>query len=321
MNSDSKVAIVLANLGTPDAPTPDAVRRYLKQFLSDPRVVEAPRLIWFWVLRLFILPFRPRRVARLYQSIWQTDSPIRLISLAQAEGLQHRAGVTVRAAMTYGQPALPRVLDELVATGHDTLVILPLYPQYSGSTTGAVVDVLADWVRGRREVPSLHLIRDYWQEDAWQQAIADSVSAFRAQHGSADKLLFSFHGIPLSYQKKGDQYGERCLRSAEQIAARLGLEADQWQACFQSRFGPQPWLQPYTDETLAQWGASGVKSVQVICPGFAADCLETLEEIAAENRHIFLEAGGESYAYIPALNATDAHLDALANVCAKVLPR
>lgn len=319
--SSNKVAIILANLGTPDAPTTGAVRRYLKQFLSDPRVVEVPRLVWFWVLRLFILPFRPRRVARLYQSIWENDSPIRLISLAQAQGLEQRLGVTVRAAMTYGQPALPKVLDELVDSGHEHLLVVPLYPQYSGSTTGAVADVLAQWMKGRREVPSLHLLKDYWQSDAWQQAIVDSIRTFRAEQGTADKLLFSFHGIPQSYQKKGDRYGERCLQTAQQIAGRLELADDQWQATFQSRFGPQPWLQPYTDETLEHWGASGVQSVQVICPGFSADCLETLEEIAAENRHIFLEAGGKSFAYIPALNASPAHLDALAAICEKVLPR
>lgn len=319
--SSNKVAIILANLGTPDAPTTAAVRRYLKQFLSDPRVVEAPRFVWFWVLRLFILPFRPRRVARLYQSVWEDDSPIRLISLAQAQGLEQRLGVTVRAAMTYGQPALPKVLNELVDSGHEHLLVVPLYPQYSGSTTGAVADVLARWMKGRREVPSLHLLKDYWQSGAWQQAIVDSIQAFRAEHGTADKLLFSFHGIPQSYQKKGDRYGERCLNTAQQIAARLGLADDQWQATFQSRFGPQPWLQPYTDETLERWGASGVQSVQVICPGFSADCLETLEEIAAENRHIFLEAGGKSFAYIPALNASPAHIDALAAICEKVLPR
>ena len=314
-------AVILVNLGTPDAPTPGAVRRYLKEFLSDRRVVEAPRPIWFFVLRLFILPFRPGRVAKLYQSVWEHDSPIRTITFQQAEGLQQRLGVPVHAAMTYGQPSLTRKLDQLADEGVQTVIILPLYPQYSGSTTGAVADLLARWMLGRREIPTIHLIKDYWQDEGWQQSMADSIADFRTEHGAADKLLFSFHGIPLSYQEKGDLYGERCLSTAEQIAARLGLAPGQWQACFQSRFGSQPWLQPYTDVTLAGWGEDGIASVQVVCPGFAADCLETLEEIAVENRDIFLSAGGSSYAYIDALNASNAHLNALEGICRKVLPR
>lgn len=318
--SSEKTAVVLVNLGTPDAPTPGAVRRYLKQFLSDPRVVEAPRFVWFWVLRLFILPFRPRRVARLYASIWGDDSPIREVSEQQTRALDERLDVTVRYAMTYGYPGLPTVLDELADAGHDHLLILPLYPQYSGSTTGAVVDVLADWGRGRREVPGLTLIKDYWQHDAWVDAMADSIRDFRDQHGAAEKLLFSFHGIPQRYQELGDRYGERCLRSAGLIAERLGLEEDAWAVTFQSRFGPQEWLNPYTDKTLEEWGGAGVRSVQVVCPGFAADCLETLEEIDSENREIFLHAGGESFAYIPALNARPTHIDALARIIAERLP-
>lgn len=319
--SDQKSAVVIVNLGTPDAPTTSAVRRYLKQFLADPRVVETPRLIWFFVLRLIILPMRPARVARAYQSVWQEDSPIRLITLRQALGLEQRLSIPVRAAMTYGEPALPAVLDKLCAEGVEHIHLLPLYPQYSGSTAGAVADALANWIKKQRELPSFSMTRDYWQEDAWQQAVADSVQAYRKEHGEAQKLLFSFHGIPQSYQERGDLYGPRCLRSAEQIALKLGLKADQWQACFQSRFGPQPWLQPYTDKTLEEWGAQGVESVQVVCPGFSADCLETLEEIDDENRHLFIAAGGKEYSYIPALNDSAEHLDALAAICQKVLPR
>ena len=183
-----------------------------------------------------------------------------------------------------------------------------------------MVDVLADWSRGRREVPGLTLIKDYWRHDAWLDAMADSIRAFRDQHGAAEKLLFSFHGIPQRYQELGDRYGERCLRSAELIADRLELDDDAWAVTFQSRFGPQEWLNPYTDKTLEEWGGAGVRSVQVVCPGFAADCLETLEEIDAENREIFLHAGGESFAYIPALNARPAHIDALATIIAERLP-
>lgn len=314
--TDKKTAVVLVNLGTPDAPTPAAVRRYLQEFLSDPRVVEAPRAVWFWVLRLIILPFRPRRVAKLYAAIWKQDSPIRLTSAAQARGLAERLGKTVRYAMSYGAPGFHSVLDELTAEGFEHLLILPLYPQYSGSTTGAVVDALARWSRGRREVPGFTLIKDYWQSDAWLDAMVSSIQRFREQHGSADRLLFSFHGIPRSYQDKGDRYGERCRQSAALIAARLGLDDDAWAITFQSRFGLQEWLQPYTDKTLAAWGADGVESVQVVCPGFAADCLETLEEIESENRGYFVRAGGRHFAYIPALNADAVHLDALARIIA-----
>jgi ferrochelatase len=286
--SVTKPAVVLVNLGTPDAPTTAAVRRYLKQFLSDPRVVEAPRLVWFWVLRLIILPLRPRRVAKLYASIWQQDSPIRLVAEDQAKALDSRFDCTVRYAMSYGSPGFEAVLDELADQGHDHLLILPLYPQYSGSTNGAVADALARWVRTRREVPGLTLVKDYWRNPAWLDAVADSIRRFREQHGDAEKLLFSFHGIPVSYQDKGDRYGERCHDSAALIAERLGLRPEQWMVTFQSRFGPQEWLNPYTDKTLEKWGKEGVRSVQVVCPGFSADCLETLEEIDGENREVFL---------------------------------
>lgn len=312
--ASENTAVVLVNLGTPDAPTPAAVRRYLKQFLSDPRVVETPRLIWFWVLRLLILPFRPRRVAKLYASIWEQDSPIRTISEQQALGVGERLGCTVRHAMTYGHPGFEQVLDELMEQGKEKLLILPLYPQYSGSTTGAVADALARWMQGRREVPDVQLVKEYWREAAWLDAVAASISDFRARQGEADKLLFSFHGIPVSYQSKGDHYGERCRLSAEAIAERLGLGDEQWMMTFQSRFGPQAWLSPYTDKTLEQWAREGVASVQVVCPGFAADCLETLEEINSENRDIFLSAGGTRFEYIPALNDQPGHLDALANI-------
>ncbi|MDF1780103.1 MAG: ferrochelatase [Alcanivoracaceae bacterium] len=319
--SKEKAAVIIVNLGTPDAPTPKAVSRYLKEFLADPRVVEVPKLIWFFILRFLVIPLRSRRVAGLYASIWQNDSPIRRITYEQAAGMEKRLGVPVRAAMTYGQPALSDVLSELQGQGYTQLVILPLYPQYSGSTNGAVADVLSKWMTKQREVPAIHLLKDYWQDDAWQNAVAESIHRYRAENGTAQKLLFSFHGIPLSYQQQGDEYGPRCLQSAADIAQRMGLEDGQWQASFQSRFGAQEWLKPYTDEVLKEWAASDVASVQVVCPGFSADCLETLEEIAVENRHYFLEAGGKEYAYIPALNSDPEHLDALAQLCQKVLPR
>tara|TARA_A100001391_G_scaffold134582_1_gene93353 strand:+ start:4550 stop:5518 length:969 start_codon:yes stop_codon:yes gene_type:complete len=319
--SASKTAVVVVNLGTPDAPTAPAVRAYLKEFLSDPRVVEAPRWLWFFVLRLVVLPFRPRRVARLYASVWNEDSPIREITERQARELETRLGVTVRYAMRYGRPAMRPLLDELAGDGYDHLVILPLYPQYSGSTTGAVADVVANWMHGRRELPGLSLIRDYWEHPAWVEAMADSIRAFREQHGGADKLVFSFHGIPKEYEDKGDRYGERCRRSAHLIAERLALADDEWAITFQSRFGPKEWLQPYTDKSLEAWAGQGVRSVQLVCPGFSADCLETLEEIDAENREIFLGAGGERFQYIPALNADQGHIEALARIVEENLPK
>lgn len=318
--SAEKKAIVLVNLGTPDEPTPAAVRRYLKQFLSDPRVVEAPRFIWFWVLRLVILPFRPRRVAALYQSIWGSDSPIRDITREQADELARRLpDITVDWAMTYGYPSLPGVLDRLMEQGHDTVQVLPLYPQYSGSTGGAVVDAVADWARKRRELPTLLLVRDYWQEPRWQQAVADSVRDYQREQGVPDRLLFSFHGIPQAYEDNGDRYGERCRASAAAIAQRLDLNDGDWAITFQSRFGPSAWLQPYTDKTLEQWGRDSVRHVQVVCPGFAADCLETLEEISVENRDIFLTSGGKKFGYIPALNARKDHIDALEAVSRRLV--
>lgn len=319
--SASKTAVVVVNLGTPDAPTAPAVRAYLKEFLSDTRVVEAPRWLWFFVLRLVVLPFRPRRVARLYASVWNEDSPIREITERQARELETRLGVTVRYAMRYGRPAMRPLLDELAGEGYDHLVILPLYPQYSGSTTGAVADVVANWMHGRRELPGLSLIRDYWEHPAWVEAMADSIRAFREQHGGADKLVFSFHGIPKEYEDKGDRYGERCRRSAHLIAERLALADDEWAITFQSRFGPKEWLQPYTDKSLEAWAGQGVRSVQLVCPGFSADCLETLEEIDAENREIFLGAGGERFQYIPALNADQGHIEALARIVEENLPK
>lgn len=315
-------AVILVNLGTPDQPETRAVRRYLRQFLSDSRVVEVPRPIWWLVLNLFILPFRPRRVARLYQSIWKEDSPIRLTTLSQARKLAELTDLRVHAAMTYGKPALTDVLDQVVAEGAEEVLVLPLYPQYSGSTTGAVADVLAGWMRGRRELPSVHLVRDYWEEPAWQQAVARSIQRGVELHGKPDRFLFSFHGIPCSYEEKGDRYGERCRASASAIAAVAGLEEGQWDVAFQSRFGPQPWLQPYTDKTLESWAAEqGTGTVHVVCPGFAADCLETLEEIDVENRAVFLSGGGLGFHYIPALNDSPEHIQALAAVCRKVFPR
>lgn len=307
--------VLITNLGTPDAPTPKAIRVYLKEFLSDIRVVDAPRAIWFFVLRV-ILAIRPSRVAEGYRSVWTDQgSPLLKISKDQQQALQIKMGDTpVALGMRYGNPSLASALDELLAKGCDDITVLPLYPQYSATTTASTFDAIADWAKQQRKLPSLRFVRDYYQHPGWTAALANTVRAHWQTNGRADKLLMSFHGIPQRYCDLGDPYYEQCQASAEQLATELGLGENEWALTFQSRVGREPWLQPYTDETLKSWGASGLKSVDVICPGFSADCLETLEEIQEENAEYFLEAGGESLRYIPALNANPDHIQALKDI-------
>lgn len=323
MSSDHKqsIAVVFVNLGTPDAPTPQAVRRYLRQFLSDSRVIEIPKLLWFIILNLFVLPFRPQRVAKAYASIWQSDSPMRLILRQQVNALQQRlaqqfpqSNITTYAAMSYGSPALSSVLDEIRAKGVEKVIIFPLFPQYSATSTGAVYDVVNRWMTTQRNLPAITLIKDYFNHPLYIQALANSVKKFWQQHGQAEKLLMSFHGIPQPYADKGDPYADQCRQTGQLVAEALGLNADQWALSFQSRFGKQEWVKPYTSELLAQWGAQGVSTVQVMSPAFSADCLETLEELAVENQHLFLQAGGQGYQYIPALNDDALHIDALFHI-------
>lgn len=311
-----RLGVVLVNLGTPDAPTPAAVRRYLREFLSDTRVIEVPRLLWWFILNLFILPFRPRRVAAAYASIWRDgDSPMRTILLAQCRLLSERlataypqADIRVVPAMSYGQPAMGAALSALVAGGVERLVVLPLFPQYSATSSAAGYDALCRWLLAQRNLPAVTVLKDYHLHPLYVGALAASIRDHRARHGDADKLLFSFHGIPEAYERKGDPYPSRCRATAAAVAEALGLAEGSWLCSFQSRFGRQPWVQPYTDVTLEQWGRAGVGSVQVVCPAFSADCLETLEEIAEENRETFLHAGGKAYQYIPALNTRDDHI-------------
>ena len=312
-----RLGVVLANLGTPDAPTASAVRRFLREFLSDSRVIEVPKPVWWLILNAFILPFRPKRVARLYQSIWETNgnSPMRRILLEQSVKLQEQldaavpsADIRVVPAMTYGNPSLASALDGLMAEGVDQIIVLPLFPQFSATSTAPVYDAVARWQFGRRNLPSMVIIKDYFQHPVYIAALAASIQGHRLKHGTSEKLLFSFHGIPQPYDDKGDPYPERCHETARQVAAALNLPDDAWLCSFQSRFGFQEWVKPYTDASLESWGQQGVKSVQVLCPAFSADCLETLEEIAEENKEIFLHAGGKEYAYIPALNVRPDHI-------------
>ncbi len=310
--SQSKTAVLLVNLGSPDDPTPGAVRRYLKEFLSDRRVVEGDgpmRLIWLAVLNGIILTFRPKKVAKLYASIWDEDSPLRLILNRQVAALnlklqQHYpdSGLQVFSAMTYGNPGLTPRLKELTDAGYERIFVIPLYPQYSATTTAPIYDQINRFQLSRRNIPDIRIVRDYHDHPQYIEALAESVRSFRADKPAVDKLVLSYHGIPKEYADKGDPYPQQCHRTSELLAEALNLKEGEWLTTFQSRFGPKEWLQPYTDKTLESFPEQGIKKLEVICPAFAADCLETLEEIAEENREVFTEAGGEQYQYIPALN-------------------
>ncbi|HHL1465620.1 TPA: ferrochelatase [Klebsiella pneumoniae] len=314
----TKTGILLANLGTPDAPTPGAVKRYLRQFLSDKRVVDTSRLLWWPLLRGVILPIRSPRVAKLYQSVWMEEgSPLMVYSHRQQQALAARLPDTpVALGMSYGSPSLASAVDDLLAQGVEHIVVLPLYPQYSCSTVAAVWDELARILAKKRAIPGISFIRDYAEHPDYIHALAASVRASFAVHGEPDLLLLSYHGIPQRYANQGDDYPQRCRDTTRELVSALGLPPERVMMTFQSRFGREPWLTPYTDETLKMLGEKGTKHIQVLCPGFAADCLETLEEIAVQNREIFLEAGGKQYEYIPALNADAAHIEMMVNLTA-----
>jgi ferrochelatase len=320
------LGILLTNLGTPDAPTAPALRRYLAEFLWDRRVVDVPRPLWWLILHGIILRIRPARSARLYRKVWTADgSPLLLIARRQQALLQQvleaqwPGRTRVALGMRYGNPSIAAALTELRAAGVQQVLVLPLYPQNSCSTTASTFDAVADALRATRDVPSVRFVADYHADAAYIDALAASVREVRQVGAPAQRLLFSFHGTPERYRTEGDPYHQQCLTTARLTAERLGLNDDEWQVSFQSRFGREPWLQPYTDEVLQALPAQGISHVQVICPGFSADCLETLEEIAGENRELFLHAGGESFHYIPALNDRPDHIAALAGIVAREL--
>lgn len=315
------LGVLVLNLGTPDAPSVSAVRRYLAEFLSDPRVVELPRPLWWLILHGVILRVRPRRSAEAYQSVWtEQGSPLLAIARRQAVILQERLSsrlpgpVRVELGMRYGNPSIPSALAKLRATNVRRLLVLPLYPQYSATTTASTFDAVTRELSSWRWLPELRFVNQYHDAPGYIAALAGRARAHWAEHGEPDRLLFSFHGIPRDYFEGGDPYHCQCHKTARLTAEALGLERDRWELSFQSRVGNKEWLRPYTDELLREWGASGVGSVQVCCPGFSADCLETLEEIAVENRDYFLGAGGKTYGYIPALNDGGAHMDTLADL-------
>lgn len=310
------IGVLFTNLGTPDDTSVPAVRRYLAEFLSDRRVVDLNRALWLPILYGFILTFRPKNSAEGYRSVWMEEgSPLLVYARRQVEQLQSRLDseleqpVHVALAMRYGNPSIEAGLQELDAAGCKQVLVLPAYPQYSATTVATTFDkvseVLADWA----EPPALRQINRYHDEPAYIQALANSVREHWAEHGRGEKLVLSFHGIPKRYVKQGDPYPRDCGITAQLLAAELGLSRNEYKVCFQSRFGREPWLQPYLDETMKAWGAAGMKSVDVMCPGFSSDCLETLEEIKEENREYFENAGGGSLRYIPALNARDDHVD------------
>ncbi len=320
-DNSPELGVLLTNLGTPDSPAPRDVRRYLKQFLWDPRVVELPRPLWWLVLNLVILNTRPRRSAKAYAKVWTDEgSPLLVISRKQHAALQQAldarlsAPVRVALAMCYGTPSIADGLAELRDAGVQRVLVLPLYPQYSATSSAAIFDAVAAELRGWRAMPELRFINDYHAHRAYIAALAGSVRTFQAEHGVPEKLLMSFHGIPQDYSDKGDPYACQCETTAALLAEQLGLESTQWQLSFQSRLGPKEWLKPYTDHTLESLAGNGVRDVQVICPGFSADCLETLEEIAMENRDVFIGAGGTNYRYIRCLNEHSTHIDFLAQV-------
>ena len=309
--------VLLVNLGTPAAPTPAAVRRYLAEFLWDRRVVELPRLLWWLILYGVILRVRPSRSARKYRLIWTPEgSPLLAISRRQAAALAARlterypGPIQVALGMRYGDPSVAAALRELRANGVRRLLVLPLYPQYSATTVASTFDAIAAELRGWRWLPELRFVNQYHDDPGYLDALASSIRASRAEQ-PGERLLFSFHGLPKRNLLAGDPYHCQCHKTARLVAERLGLADGCWAIAFQSRFGRAEWLRPYTSVLLADWAKAGVRSVDVVCPGFAADCLETLEEIALENRQIFLNAGGERYRYLPALNDDPAHIAAL----------
>lgn len=320
------VVVVLVNLGSPEKPEAAAVARFLRPFLGDQRVVAIPKLVWWPILNGIVIPRRARRVAENYRSIWRDEgSPIRIYTEKLTYALQEyfQAGntlqVKVRHAMAYGAPAIADVLAEEQAAGIERFVVVPLYPQYSATTTGAVYDQISHYCLAQRDIPDIHVIKHYFDRPQYIRALADTVRQHWQQHGQPERLLMSFHGIPQRNVDQGDPYRKHCEQTATLLAAELGLDKSIWELAFQSRFGPAQWLQPYADNVIREWTAAGVKSISVISPAFAVDCLETLEEISQGYRRIFLEGGGQSFGYIPCLNDSMRHVEMLASLTARYL--
>jgi ferrochelatase len=315
------IGVLITNLGTPDAPTPAALRRYLGEFLWDKRVVDLPRPLWWLILHGIILRTRPKRSAHAYAGVWtEQGSPLLVISRRQQSKLQQKLEVMapgkykVSLGMRYGNPSIASALEELSRAGAAEIIILPLYPQNSCSTTASTFDAIADAMKQVRFVQRLRFIADYHDHPAYIAALATSIRESWQQHPRGERLLFSFHGTPERFLQEGDVYYHHCMKSTELVAQQLDLREDEWLVTFQSRFGREEWLKPYTDVTLNRLAREGIKRLDIICPGFSADCLETLEEIAVENRANFIDAGGSELHYIPALNERDDHIAMMAEL-------
>ena len=314
-----KTGVLLVNLGSPDAANDKAVRKYLKQFLNDKRVIHEdnmPHWLWWFILNVFILPARPKKSAKLYQKVWNSfgkGSPLVAISKKQALALENyfqNSNVEIALAMRYGNPSIAHGMNELLAKDVEKIIVLPLFPQYSKTTTESVFDEIRE-LKILKKLPQIQLINNYHDHPAYIDALKQSILNYWDTHGKADKLIISYHGLPQKYVDKGDIYPQQCETTTKLLVAALNLSSEQYLHCYQSRFGRQVWLQPYLDKQLKAMPAAGIKNVQVICPGFAADCLETLEEIEHENREYFMQAGGQQYNYIPALNHSPEHISSL----------
>ncbi len=313
-----KTGILLANLGSPTEPTTKAVRRFLGQFLWDPRVVNLPRPVWWIILKCFVLPFRPSKSAKAYRKVWhEKGSPLTYLTRQLTENIAERfedKQIITTYAMRYGEPSIANRLRELKTEGITDIIVLPLYPQYSSTTTASIYDDLVKELNQWRHLPSFQFISDYHQESVYISALADVIQQAWQKQDRNELLIMSFHGLPEILTKWGDPYFHQCHKTAALLAEKLGLETEQWKIVFQSRFGKAEWLKPYCVDTLEKLPGEGVKTVDVVCPGFAVDCLETLEEIAMENKSIFEEAGGTAYRYIAALNDSDLHVNALVHL-------
>ena len=316
-NSNNKTGVLLVNLGTPERPVCPGLRKYLSEFLMDPRVIEIPKLLRMILVKGIIINFRSHKSAATYREIWtENGSPLLINSQQLGNKTAEKLGddFEVEVAMRYGKPSVADKLATLHSKGVRKLVVIPLYPQYSGSTNGSTFDALGLALSKQRWVPKLNFVSDYYKYDSYIKAIGDSITQHWQQHGRKQKLLMSFHGVPKKYITRGDPYQSQCAETAHAVAQYLNLQDDEWILVFQSRFGAEEWLQPYCDQTLKSLPAKGITSVDMICPGFSADCLETLEEIEGENKEYFMEAGGKEYSYIPCLNASDSHAQLMTEI-------
>ena len=317
MENNKKQGVLLVNLGTPDSATPAGVRRFLSEFLHDKRVVNLTRWLWCPILHGVILPIRSPKVAKLYQSVWMDDgSPLLVYSQRQAEKLEKKLEMPVALGMTYGNPSLKTGIEQLMEQGVEDIIVLPLYPQYSGTTTAAVSDGLTKAFKQMPVIPSYRFIRDYYSHPSYAKALAESVRSHWAQNGKADHLVCSFHGIPKRLADEGDIYPQHCEATTKLLAAELGLSEEDITMTYQSRFGREEWLKPYTDETLESLPGKGIKKIDIMAPAFSVDCLETLEEISDQCKETFIEAGGSDFSYIMCLNDRDSHIDMMAELVA-----